>query len=83
MREGRNTRPPFWKIAAAFVLDLLTSFFGFGYAVAWLTGGVAGGVVALRGAPALIVLALVAGYFIGLGEYGGGTLWQRIFGLRP
>jgi len=73
---------PSWKIILAFVLDLVTAFFVLGYLVALLTGGTTEGGFELNGGPAILLFALVIAYFVGMGKYGGGTLWQRILGAR-
>lgn len=67
----------FKKIIAA-ILDLITSFGGFGYLIAKFTGNTTESGFQLNGAPALILFALVIAYFVA-GKYLGGTIWQRIF----
>ena len=69
---------PGWKIVVAFILDLFTSFFIIVYIVAAFTGGTTEEGFSLSGGPALLMFALVIAYFVGLGKYGGGTIWQRI-----
>jgi len=64
------------------ILDALTSFFGIGYIVAKLTGNTTENGFQLNGAPALVMIALIAAYFILLPKYAGGTIWQRILGTR-
>jgi len=66
----------------AFILDLITTFVGFGYLIARFTGNTTEGGFQLNGAPALVLFALILVYFIALGRYGGGTLWQRILKTR-
>lgn len=66
------------RIVLAFVLDLITSFAVLGYLIAKLTGNTTEGGFQLNGMPALILFALIIVYFVVLGRYGGGTLWQRI-----
>lgn len=73
---------PSWKIVLAFVLDLITSFFVFGYLIGLATGNTVDGGFELNGLPALLLFALVIAYFVGLGKFGGGTIWQRILGTR-
>ncbi len=70
----------FKKIIAA-ILDLATSFGGFGYAIAKFTGDTTDGGFQLNGMPAIILFALVIAYFV-IGTKTGGTIWQRIFGTR-
>ncbi len=74
---------PAWKVVVAFLLDLITSFAVFGYLIAALTGGLTEGGFNLTGLPALVLFAMIIAYFVGLGRYGGGTLWQRVLGTRP
>jgi hypothetical protein len=70
-----------WRIILAFVLDLITAFFVFGYLVATLFGGKTKGGFALSGWPALVALMLIIAYFV-IGNRLGGTLWKRILGVR-
>ncbi|RME14880.1 MAG: hypothetical protein D6801_08395 [Alphaproteobacteria bacterium] len=79
----QDTKPvPSWKIIVAFLLDLLTSFLVIGYIIAWATGGLTESGFSLEGGPALLLFALVIVYFVGLGRYGGGTIWQRVLGTN-
>jgi uncharacterized RDD family membrane protein YckC len=66
------------RIILAFVLDLITSFLVVGYIIAKITGNTTDGGFQLNGGPALLLFALVIAYFVGMGRYGGGTIWQRI-----
>ena len=73
------------KVLAA-ILDLVTIFFGAGYAIGYATGGHATGAIRpggfeLEGGPAVICIAVVVLYFV-LGYRFGGTLWQRILHAR-
>ncbi len=70
-----------WRRILAFVLDLITSFAGFGYLVARFTGGLTESGFQLDGAPALLLFGLVIGYFV-VTRYIGGTIWQRILRAR-
>lgn len=67
-----------WRIILAFFLDLVTAFFLIGYVIAVLTGGTNAGGFQLNGGPAILFFVLIIAYFIGMGRYGGGTIWQRI-----
>ena len=71
-------RVPSWKIVLAFILDLFTAFFLFGFIVAKFTGDTTESGFELNGTPALIMFALVIAYFVIGSRYLGGTLWQRI-----
>ncbi|MBZ0128155.1 MAG: hypothetical protein K8F59_03475 [Rhodobacteraceae bacterium] len=76
MTDGKQVAS--WRIILAFVLDLLTAFFLIGYVVAAMTGNTSDGGFSLNGGPAIIFFVLIIAYFIGMGRYGGGTIWQRI-----
>lgn len=71
-----------WRIVLAFVLDLIVSFLVIGYVIAALTGNLSEGGFEMNGAPALVTFALVIVYFIAMGRYAGGTLFQRLLGAR-
>lgn len=66
-----------WRIILAAVLDFFTAFFVLGYVVAAFTGGNTAEGFQLNGWPALLLFALIVGYFVA-GRYVGGTVWQRI-----
>ena len=70
----------FKKIIAG-ILDAITSFGGFGYLIAKVTGNTTESGFSLNGAPAIILFALVIAYFV-IGSKLGGTIWQRILGTR-
>lgn len=75
-------RPSTWRIVLAAILDFFTAFFVLGYMVAALTGGTTDNGFSLNGLPALLLFALIVGYFWIGGKYLGGTLWQRILKAR-
>ena len=64
-----------WGLAG--LLDLATSFVGFGYFVGYATGAVGEEGIALSTAGAATTFALMAGYFLAFARLGG-TPWQRI-----
>jgi hypothetical protein len=66
-----------WRIVLAFIMDLFTSFFVFGYIIASISGDTTEGGFQLNGFPAILLFVLVIVYFVGMGRYGGGTVWQR------
>ncbi len=70
-----------WRKVLAFIFDMVTTFGGFGYLVARFSGGLTENGFQLNGMPALLVFALIIGYFVGA-RYVGGTIWQRIFRAR-
>lgn len=68
----------------AATLDLFTTFAGFGLAIAYATGMTTQNGFHLTGVPALVLIALVVGYFFVGRRLAGGTLWDRIFRIaRP
>ena len=78
---NETARPPTWKVVVAFILDLFTSFFGFGYIIAKLTGNTTETGFQLNGVPALVLFAAIIAYMWLMPRYGG-RLWQRILGAR-
>jgi hypothetical protein len=75
-------KPATWKLILAGILDFITAFSGFGFLVAWLTGGLTGNGFSLTGAPALVCFLLIIAYFIVFNTYLGGTIWRWILGAR-
>jgi len=73
---------PTWRRVLAFILDLITAFFAFGFLIASVTGGRTETGFELTGAPALILFACVIAYFLLFGRYAGGTIWQHILRAR-
>ena len=75
-------RPALWRRVLAAVLDFIFVFFIAGYAVGYLTGNLTSDGFKLEGAPALIVFATIAVYFVVLRKFFGGTVWQRVLRAR-
>jgi antibiotic biosynthesis monooxygenase (ABM) superfamily enzyme len=75
-------QPATWKLILAAVLDFITAFVGFGFLVAWLTGGLTANGFSLTGAPALVCFLLIIAYFVVFNRYLGGTIWRWILGAR-
>ena len=75
-------RAKVWKRVAAVILDLFTIFTGVGYLIAWYTGEITPEGFNITGGPALVLAAVIAAYFFLGRRYAGGTLWDRIFGIR-
>jgi len=75
-------QPATWRIILAFFLDFWTAFFAAGFLVATVAGGRTPGGFALNGAPAFIAFVLIIAYFVVLGRFFGGTLWQRLLKAR-
>jgi hypothetical protein len=71
-----------WRKVAAATLDFFFAFFIAGFFVASLTGNLTKGGFELSGAPALVVFAGIALYFVIFSKFLGGTVWQRVLGVR-
>jgi hypothetical protein len=71
-----------WKRGLATVLDLITVFFGAGYLIGVATGQTTSNGFNLHGGPALLLFAVMVAYFVVGRRYAGGTLWDRILGIR-
>lgn len=69
------------KVFAA-ILDFLFIFIVGGYVVARLTGGATDEGFELNGMPAFAVFGIVVLYFIVFSRFLGGTLFQRLLGVR-
>lgn len=82
MEEIPRRPAPYWKVILAAILDFLTAFFVLGFIVASLAGQTTETGFQLNGWPALLFLGLIIAYFV-IGSRVGGTLWRRIFGIRP
>lgn len=77
-QTGSPAIKPFWRRGLAGVLDFLTVFFVGGYVIGKLTGNLTDSSFNLTGAPALVLLAVIALYFYLGWEKLGGTIWQRV-----
>jgi len=84
--------PPMWKRVVAGILDFLLASAVFGFvlgkifppephAVPNFPGMTTTEMFSLSGWPALLLLALIIAYFVGLGRTGG-TVFQRLFGMK-
>lgn len=83
MSDATPPRPiATWRKVVAAILDFITVFFAGGYAVGAVTGDLTGSGFKLEGAPALVLFALIVAYFVIGSKYLGGTLWQRVLGVR-
>jgi hypothetical protein len=71
-----------WRKITAAALDFIFVFFIAGYFVGYLTGNLTSNGFELKGAPALFVFAAIALYFVVFTRFLGGTLWQRVVGVR-
>lgn len=77
-----NVRAAVWKRVLATVLDFGTVFTAAGYAIAKVTGNTTQDGFKLEGGPALLLFGLVIAYFIIGRKLAGGTLWDRVFGIK-
>ena len=75
-------RPALWRRVLAAVLDFICVFAIAGYVVGYLTGNLTDNGFQLEGAPALVVFAAIALYFVIFNKFLGGTVWQRLLGAR-
>ncbi|QTK78632.1 hypothetical protein AT6N2_C0781 [Agrobacterium tumefaciens] len=75
-------QPATWRIILAFFLDFWTVFFAAGFLVATVAGGRTPEGFSLNGTPALVAFGLMIAYFVVLGRFFGGTLWQRLLKAR-
>jgi hypothetical protein len=80
--EQVSKRPAAWRTVLASILDVVTAFFGFGYLVATLTGGITETGFSLDGGPALLLFALIIAYFVVANKFLGGTIWKHILHTR-
>jgi hypothetical protein len=83
---------PMSKRIVAGILDFLLAFFVFGYALGKIfpaaphappniPGATSTELFSLSGWPALLLVALIAAYFVVLGRTGG-TVFQRLLGMK-
>lgn len=71
-----------WRKVFAAVLDFVFVFAIAGYAIASMTGDVSERGFELNGWPAFLLFAIVILYFVVFTRFLGGTLWQRLLGVR-
>jgi hypothetical protein len=84
MTDNVNTAKPVstWRKVFAAIFDFFFIMFAGGYVIAYLTGGLKGDGFNLQGGPALVLFAVIILYFVIFSRYLGGTLFQRLFGVR-
>jgi hypothetical protein len=71
-----------WRKVFAAVLDFIFVFAIAGYAIASITGDVSEQGFELKGWAALLLFAIVVLYFVVFTRFLGGTVWQRLLGVR-
>lgn len=71
-----------WRKVFAAILDFIFVMAIVGYAIAYFTGNTTDEGFELKGGPALILFAIIILYFVVFTRYLGGTVWQRLLGVR-
>jgi hypothetical protein len=71
-----------WRKVFAGILDFIIVLLIGGYAIAYLTGNTTEEGFDLKGGPAFILFAIIVLYFVVFTRYLGGTVWQRLLGVR-
>ena len=71
-----------WRKVVAGILDFICVLMIGGYAIGYMTGNVSDEGFKLNGAPALLLFAVIILYFVVFTPYLGGTVWQRLLGVR-
>jgi hypothetical protein len=71
-----------WRKVVAAIFDFIFIFAGGGYVIGALSGGLTEQGFNLEGGPAFVLFALVILYFLVFTRYLGGTLFQRLLGVR-
>jgi len=71
-----------WRKVFAGLLDFIFVFGIAGYAIASMTGNVGDQGFELKGGPAFLLFAIVILYFVIFTRFLGGTIWQRLLGVR-
>jgi TRAP-type C4-dicarboxylate transport system permease small subunit len=71
-----------WRKVVAAILDFIFVFAIGGYIIAKITGNVTDEGFDLKGGPAFILFAVVILYFLIFTRFLGGTLFQRLLGVR-
>lgn len=69
------------KVFAA-ILDFIFVMVIAGYAIGYMTGNVSDEGFELKGGPAFLLFATIILYFVIFTRYLGGTVWQRLLGVR-
>jgi len=80
--ETTPARAPVWKLVTAPIFDFVTVFVVAGYVIGKLTGQTTPHGFELQGWSATAALAVIFAYFIIGRRYLGGTIGDRILGVR-
>lgn len=71
-----------WRKVVAAILDFVFVLMIGGYAIGYMTGNLSDEGFDLKGGPAFILFAIIILYFVIFTRYLGGTLFQRLLGVR-
>ncbi len=71
-----------WRKVFAAILDFIFVMAIAGYGIAYFTGNTTDEGFDLKGGPALLLFAIIILYFVIFTRYLGGTVWQRLLGVR-
>lgn len=71
-----------WRKVVAAILDFIFVFAIGGYVIGYFTGGLTETGFSLQGGPAFVLFAVVILYFVIFTRFLGGTVWQRLLGVR-
>ena len=71
-----------WRKVFAAILDFIFVFAIAGYLIAKFTGNVTDEGFDLKGGPAFLLFAIVILYFLIFTRFLGGTVFQRLLGVR-
>lgn len=71
-----------WRKVVAAILDFAFVMGIAGYTIAYFTGNTTDEGFDLKGGPAFILFAIIILYFVIFTRYLGGTVWQRLLGVR-
>lgn len=71
-----------WRKVFAGILDFIFVLVIGGYAIASITGNTTEEGFSLKGGPAFILFAIIILYFVIFTRFLGGTVWQRLLGVR-
>ena len=71
-----------WRKVVAAILDFIFVLMIGGYAIGYMTGNLSDEGFDLKGGPAFILFAIIILYFVVFTRFLGGTVFQRLLGVR-
>ncbi len=71
-----------WRKVVAALLDFFFILVIAGYAIGYATGDLTDEGFDLKGGPAFLLFAVIILYFAIFSRFLGGTIWQRLLGVR-